>query len=626
MSDPEHPNGRPPFKSNEPKSSNAGAHAPAAGRAKSRVFDPSQYIQGQPARASTGQDPAGRDANPQSFDDLPPPTYRPRPRATPQSIEAQQSAAQPTEQPPVQRSTDPTDPAFFAPKPEDPAAPVAEDTAFERFVQATIKSRAAEQTLGAPAPQSVVPPQQPSLNQPQPSGYPQENPQQPHHVYDPLETVRRPDAAEAYLFGSPNAAQGAAPYAPQDHSFEASSSAPPPARPVSKTMNGLGALISIALVIGVGVWGYRLAVRDVSGVPVVAALDGPMRIQPEDPGGELASYQGLTVNAVQAEGQAEPTADRLVLAPKPIELLAGDGVVLAPSVVLPVTPTALDRPTLEIPADAPVASPLPEGLSEPTPDSPVIAEATIPAIRPPVKPDPPVVQEPAPSAETDTALTPEPVISEVADAEVETITAPAALDVAGAIEAAQEPTVVPPAATETQAETATEAVAEPPADTGAAEGVAESAPEITVISPDIAGVARSARPLGRPDGFAAQAEAQRAAQVEAIDTAAEGALISSLPNDGVNELAPETLPVGTNLAQLGAYASAEIARAEWGKKAARFDDYMDGKSRVIQRAESGGRAFYRLRAHGFETINEARQFCAALLAENAECIAVVVRE
>ena len=43
--------------------------------------------------------------------------------------------------------------------------------------------------------------------------------------------------------------------------------------------------ISLALILGIGVWGYHLAVRDATGVPVVQAMDGPMRVAPQDPGG-----------------------------------------------------------------------------------------------------------------------------------------------------------------------------------------------------------------------------------------------------------------------------------------------------------------------------------------------------
>ena len=82
----------------------------------------------------------------------------------------------------------------------------------------------------------------------------------------------------------------------------------------------VGALMSIALVVGLGVWGYQLAMRAVSGVPVVRALEGPMHIQPEDPGGSQAAHQGFAVNSVAADGAAERPADRLILAPAPLDL------------------------------------------------------------------------------------------------------------------------------------------------------------------------------------------------------------------------------------------------------------------------------------------------------------------
>lgn len=88
--------------------------------------------------------------------------------------------------------------------------------------------------------------------------------------------------------------------------------------------NLIGAAISLGLVIGVAVWGYKLLVRDVSGIPVVRALEGPMRVQPENPGGDAADHQGLAVNAVAAEGTAAPPADRLVLAPRPVALTDED--------------------------------------------------------------------------------------------------------------------------------------------------------------------------------------------------------------------------------------------------------------------------------------------------------------
>jgi hypothetical protein len=77
--------------------------------------------------------------------------------------------------------------------------------------------------------------------------------------------------------------------------------------------------------------------------------------------------------------------------------------------------------------------------------------------------------------------------------------------------------------------------------------------------------------------------------------------------------------------QLGAFPSADVAATEWTRLTDRFGEVMNGKSRVIQSATSGGKAFYRLRAEGFAELNDARRFCATMVAENVDCIPVVVR-
>lgn len=104
--------------------------------------------------------------------------------------------------------------------------------------------------------------------------------------------------------------------------------AQPPARGVAAgaIVNWVGAVLSLALLTGVSLWSYRLLVRDVTGVPVVQALSGPMRMAPDDPGGRRAAHQGLAVNAVAAEGQAAPTADKITLAPSPVALKPEDRV------------------------------------------------------------------------------------------------------------------------------------------------------------------------------------------------------------------------------------------------------------------------------------------------------------
>ncbi len=153
--------------------------------------------------------------------------------------------------------------------------------------------------------------------------------------------------------------------------------------PVSagKMINAAGAIVSLALIAGIGVWGYKLIMRDVTGIPVVKALEGPMRVTPENPGGEIAPNAGLSVNAVAAEGEAAPPEDMLVLAPRVVQLTDED---------LAVQPTAeagevlaMDAPEeeaaviVEGPAElaAPEAAEAPaDVVAQPLPDEPLTAE------------------------------------------------------------------------------------------------------------------------------------------------------------------------------------------------------------------------------------------------------------
>ncbi|WP_170774507.1 SPOR domain-containing protein [Ruegeria lacuscaerulensis] len=114
--------------------------------------------------------------------------------------------------------------------------------------------------------------------------------------------------------------QGGYDYSDDMHGYEET----PQAAGLGRIVNFLGAAASLALVAGIAVWGYKLVMRDVSGVPVVRAIEGPMRIQPENPGGTPADHQGLAVNAVAAVGTAAPPADRLILAPRPVSLTDED--------------------------------------------------------------------------------------------------------------------------------------------------------------------------------------------------------------------------------------------------------------------------------------------------------------
>ena len=89
---------------------------------------------------------------------------------------------------------------------------------------------------------------------------------------------------------------------------------------VTRLINWAGALVSMGLVIGMGVWAFQLLVRDVADVPVIRALEGPMRVAPADPGGSIAENQGLAVNRLAEGAEAAPVPDQLTLAPPPMDL------------------------------------------------------------------------------------------------------------------------------------------------------------------------------------------------------------------------------------------------------------------------------------------------------------------
>jgi hypothetical protein len=84
------------------------------------------------------------------------------------------------------------------------------------------------------------------------------------------------------------------------------------------------------------------------------------------------------------------------------------------------------------------------------------------------------------------------------------------------------------------------------------------------------------------------------------------------------------IAAGSVLVQFGAYDSAAVAEQEWTRISAKLANFLGTQTRVIQKAQSGRRTFYRLRAAGFGDIAEARRFCSAV-SEKAECYPVIVK-
>lgn len=169
--------------------------------------------------------------------------------------------------------------------------------------------------------------------------------------------------------------------------------APAPRAGMGRILNLTGAALSVVLVVGVAVWSYQLMVRDVTGVPVIRALGGPMRVSHDDPGGRQQQYQGLAVNSVAAQGAAA-APHIVVLAPSPVELTTEDAPGLlanAPAVQAPVIapPALMQSAALEpaAPSAAP-AAPAPQGaaLALIPPTTPGVARSPLPRARPGSRP------------------------------------------------------------------------------------------------------------------------------------------------------------------------------------------------------------------------------------------------
>ena len=321
---------------------------------------------------------------------------------------------------------------------------------------------------------------------------------------------------------------------------------------LAAALNWGGAFLSILMIAGLATWGWKLWVRDVTGVPVVRALEGPMRVAPEEPGGLASNYQGLTVNRIAEERVVAPS-DQVVLAPQPTTLNEDEDLAMAElppmeDEIPSNSGATLLADTVAVPEIGEALSITNEGLAQVETrarEGLVQIEEAAEDVLASVLPD---------TASSDVVLPEESGLS--------------ATDLA--VQLALGGGTAQPEPSEARLETAS----------------------VPFTSP---------RPQIRP------------ANLRLVSAPA--------PQNG--EIDASAIPAGTRLVQLGAYSDATVARVEWDNRMARFGDYMVGKDRVIQEAETGGQPFFRLRAMGFTDLADARRFCAVLVADGTNCIPVV---
>lgn len=320
-----------------------------------------------------------------------------------------------------------------------------------------------------------------------------------------------------------------------------------------------GAALSLALVGGVGLWTYQLGQRDAQAVPVIRALEGPSKIQPEDPEGLRVDHQGLTVTAIVEGTPPAPRPGEVETAPAP-EALAPE----------------------DLPADA-----LPPALAEPA--APVEAPEPDPAVPEPAQSEPPVRIAP-PGAEASSDPEPSDDPERIVPADPGTADIP---ETAPVEEAAEEPSG--------------EVVAQTP------EGTPEEDGAGTLVAPE-----RAPRPTPRPAAPDAPAVPVQASPETTAPEIADQVPAAEPPVEAREEVAFP--PRGTQLIQLGAFDSPEIAQAQWQRILREHGDLLGTKGPLVQRTISSGRVFFRLRAEGFSDLDEALAICAALTARGVPCI------
>ncbi|MEM9049675.1 MAG: SPOR domain-containing protein [Pseudomonadota bacterium] len=464
------------------------------------------------------------------------------------------------------------------------------------------------------------------------------------------------------------------------------------ARTHSKARSGrfarlAGALLSVLLVAAVGAWTYRIGQQDAQDVPVIMALEGPAKLQPEDPKGLRVEHQGLTVTAIVEGTPPVPRPGQVETAPPPAELAAED----LPRAALPI-PTA--RPDTAS-ADTRLAKPNPV---DPDPLNPGVAEPDVAAAQDPTRtgapgPDATPMPEAAERARPDPGETVS--MAQLPPALRQTLTAPQMQDRADsaiAPDAAQDN--APQSAPDTPAQLAPDREAAEPGPVVLPDAEALPAlrperqnPERRTASTDISDRADATQPVvdARPaesDSQAAEADpaadALRAtsdapqiaprpkvrpklrpaeleselesgleSELESERAAPDPTILTTATPDAVPAAAaPENTPVspdlaaaspartsravdaakaafpptGTQLIQLGAFDSPDIAQAEWQRLVQAHADLLGTKGPLVQRTVLSGRVFFRLRAEGFATLAEARNTCSALNARGLPCI------
>ena len=325
----------------------------------------------------------------------------------------------------------------------------------------------------------------------------------------------------------------------------------------------VGAVIALSLLLALGVWFYRLGVRDAQNVPIIRASTDPAKVRPEDPGGTTAPHQDVKSYEIAESG--EPSAVAALVAPEPEKPTRED---VAMGELEPEAANEVDQLVGQV-----------LNGSATQPQTPAPAQAQ-PLAAVTVAPAAPSDAQPAPAADPDQAPVP--------------ATAPQPS------QSADEPVDV--AALSTPAPSATPSEAQPEPAAAAAQPDAEPEPEPEVTAGSEWAPANSPLVRSRPADLAVrQKEAVAEAQQDHTD------LVAAAANSSVQ-------------IQLAANPSEDVIRNQWRRVYDANKDILRDKALAVQTTQSGGTTFYRLRVGPFRNRSEAVAVCQALKARGQDCI------
>jgi hypothetical protein len=95
----------------------------------------------------------------------------------------------------------------------------------------------------------------------------------------------------------------------------------------SVVSTAIGALVAMALLMALGIWFYRLGVRDAQNVPIIRAAAEPAKSRPEDPGGVVTPHQDVESYEVASSEPAQAGAAYIATpapSPRPEDVAMGE--------------------------------------------------------------------------------------------------------------------------------------------------------------------------------------------------------------------------------------------------------------------------------------------------------------